>query len=108
MTQLKFRNMRNSECNSPNLVHNPMGTWVNFLWPILDNSYDVTQIAEAVYFTENLINKARSFYNESCFVQRTFVECKNVSIKIYKSLNCFICEPWCHENGINYLIKKFI
>ena len=34
MTQLKFRNMPNSGCNSPNLVHNPMGTWVNFLWPI--------------------------------------------------------------------------
>ena len=34
MTQLKFRNMRISGCNSPNLVHNPMGTWVNFLWPI--------------------------------------------------------------------------
>ena len=33
MTQLKFRNMRNSGCNSPNLVHNSMGTWVNFLWP---------------------------------------------------------------------------
>ena len=33
MTQLKFRNMRNSGCNSPNLVHNPMWTWVNFFWP---------------------------------------------------------------------------
>ena len=34
MTQLKFRNMRNSGCNSPNLVQNPTGTWVNFPWPI--------------------------------------------------------------------------
>ena len=33
MTQLKFRNMRNSGCIFQNLVHNPMGTWVNFLWP---------------------------------------------------------------------------
>ena len=33
MTQLNFRNMRNSGSNSQNLVQNPTGTWVNFLWP---------------------------------------------------------------------------
>ena len=33
MNQLNYSNMRNPGCNSKNLVQNPTGTWVTFLWP---------------------------------------------------------------------------
>ena len=43
MIQLNFRNMRSSGCNSPNLLQNPTGTWVTFLWPVAEKYWVINQ-----------------------------------------------------------------
>ena len=51
-----------------------------------------------------LFDKAHELPNTMQFL----FSVKSVSITIYTMLNDFVCDMWCHENRINYLIKSWL